>query len=386
MCKEKNTNRSVDRRLPLCLILTAAIILAIANSAAAEEQEGVLTIRLLPEVTLNGSETSEVKLSQIAELAGPERQVASIGEHVVASKLSASSSTLIRAWKISEELSAAGVDVTKIVFKGSAGCRLRTVVPQVQDEPAKNTLSSDPLRVSAKAITLETKLRKLICDQLKSLPAASRVQITFNPTVQPILELTEPAYTFNITPKDHDGPCVGLVGFDVELSKSGQKPKIVSVLAQVEVEAPLLAPVRQINSKEELEKNDVEVVWRKIGRDEMKNSYVTDLNVIEGQRAKRIIPAGTPLVAGVLESMPLVKRGQLITVIYRSGGLELRTVGQAQETGCRDQLIMVRNERSGQTFRAKVDRSGIVLVEAPAAMAEVSLAEADVKAYEGSRP
>jgi flagella basal body P-ring formation protein FlgA len=101
--------------------------------------------------------------------------------------------------------------------------------------------------------------------------------------------------------------------------------------------------------------------WREITN--FTGKLITDAEALIDQQAKRMIPPGTLITADMLEPLPLVKRGQLVTVLYNRGGLEIKLVGKVMQNGYRNDVVQVRNERSKEVFRAKVIGAGQVLVE-----------------------
>ena len=61
-----------------------------------------------------------------------------------------------------------------------------------------------------------------------------------------------------------------------------------------------------------------------------------------GQRAKRFIPAGSMVAPDLLESVPLVTRGQLVTLVSVAGTVRIVTTGKALQSGLLGQSISIR--------------------------------------------
>ena len=81
---------------------------------------------------------------------------------------------------------------------------------------------------------------------------------------------------------------------------------------------------------------------------------VTDLASVVGQQARRFVDRGEMLTARDVKPVPLVKRGQLVTVYHRQGGVLIRTVGKALAGGSYGDLIPVKNEGSRRWFDATI--------------------------------
>lgn len=90
---------------------------------------------------------------------------------------------------------------------------------------------------------------------------------------------------------------------------------------------------------------------------------------VVGQAAKRPLRAGAPLFAYDLKKPVLVKKGELVTVVYALPGIELTTQGQAQADAGKGDTISILNTRSRRTIEARVTGPGTVSASAPAAIA-----------------
>ena len=353
-------------------VITGAVLNAAIIAYAADQGES-LVIRLLPEVTLD---TPVVTLAQICEISGPPRQQEALRAVVVGDEKSARSDFTVRSWKISELLAASGYDLNKIVFRGSARCQVKIVRAESSHDPATGSIPSRLAQTDGPA-SLATHIRRTVGQHLKDLPAETQVKINFNPTPGSLLTLTDPPYTFRIRRARGSNDWLGQLGFNVEVWKDQQVVKRELIPVEVEARAPMVVAARAINSKATLGTQDAERTWQTLQRSDGK--FVTDVDSLLGQRAKRMIPAGTVITPDMIEPQPLAKRGQLVTVLCRQGGLELKTTGMAMETGFKDALIRVRNERSKQTYRGRLIRPGVVLVEPrPTATASDARAESEV--------
>jgi flagella basal body P-ring formation protein FlgA len=65
-----------------------------------------------------------------------------------------------------------------------------------------------------------------------------------------------------------------------------------------------------------------------------------------GQEAVEDLRPGTIMTAQLVNPVPLVKSGQLVTVNLRRGSVQLREVARALEQGSLGQTIRVRNENT----------------------------------------
>lgn len=94
-------------------------------------------------------------------------------------------------------------------------------------------------------------------------------------------------------------------------------------------------------------------------------TLVTSAADLVGQSARRPLRAHTPLSTADVRKPVMVKRGELVTVIYAMDGIELSAQGQALADAGKGDPVPVLNTRSRRTIEARVIGSGLVAVTAP---------------------
>lgn len=87
-----------------------------------------------------------------------------------------------------------------------------------------------------------------------------------------------------------------------------------------------------------------------------------DLELVVGQRARRSLAADQVLRAGDFERVPVVERGDRVTLVLQHGPLVIQTLGKAQETGAAGDWIRVVNVESKREVSGRVDPEGRVHV------------------------
>ncbi len=88
----------------------------------------------------------------------------------------------------------------------------------------------------------------------------------------------------------------------------------------------------------------------------------SDMTLLIGKRAKRRIASGDFISEGDVERIMMVERGARLTVISRSGGVEVKLPGLALESGSRGSTIRVRIGKYRKDIHAMVVSPGMVLV------------------------
>ena len=372
-------NRNVIRTIRQAVAM-AVIVISTTAMAQANDQSARITIRLLSDVTVD---TNTITLGDIADVQGPQGQTNQLSQLVIAKNLLGDTEETIRAWRISRQLGDAGANLAMIDITGSALCRVRIAKqPEMSVAEFRNLATGKSLAlmpVVNGTTSLETKIRGMIHDHLKSLPNNATVEIIFNPTVKSALALTEPTHMFRIQPEKKND-WLGLINFKVDVFKDGKLLQKLTILAKVEAEATILRAKATINARDSITEEDIENVTRKILCHDIR--YITDVTELQHLRSRRMIHAGTDLTHDMFESLPLARRNELVTVVFRNGGLEIRTTGRALETGGLNETISVRNERSRDTFQGRLIEPGVVLVQSGSSIVETALADGS----EVSRP
>lgn len=88
----------------------------------------------------------------------------------------------------------------------------------------------------------------------------------------------------------------------------------------------------------------------------------TDHRLILGKRLKRSVRAQAVINASDVEIPPMIKRGQLVKIIFYQGSLYLTATGVARTDGKLNQIIRVRNANSNKLIQGRVTAPGVVEV------------------------
>jgi len=126
----------------------------------------------------------------------------------------------------------------------------------------------------------------------------------------------------------------------------------------VETEARVLLARRPLRRGEVPQAGDFDVGTRRIPG--LSSGYVTEPALLGTRRLRRSVPAGEPLPADALESLPLVRRGQQVTMVSRAAGIEVRTSAVALADAAAGERLRVRNPASGRLLEGTVLGDGTV--------------------------
>ena len=86
------------------------------------------------------------------------------------------------------------------------------------------------------------------------------------------------------------------------------------------------------------------------------------VEALAGLEVRRAVYRGRPVRAADVGPPTLVRRNALVRLVYRSGGLGIRTEGRALDSGAKGERVRVMNLASRQTVTGVVTRAGRVEV------------------------
>lgn len=141
---------------------------------------------------------------------------------------------------------------------------------------------------------------------------------------------------------------------------AGAKPWKIYVSVRIEVFESIVVANRSMGRGDSLEAGDLRLERRSITA--LTRGYVTDLKRVVGYRLKRAVRPGEVILPGSLEAEKLIKRGQRVTLLARTGGFEVRMAGTAMRDGAAGERIRVRNLSSRRIVEGQVMPDGIVVV------------------------
>lgn len=141
---------------------------------------------------------------------------------------------------------------------------------------------------------------------------------------------------------------------------SGPAPWTLYVPVAVETEVSVLVLRRALARRAAVTLADVEPQVRRLPGTAA--HFISDAARLQGHRLRRALPAGTALTADALAPDILVRRGQQVTLIAETGGVEIRARGQAlTEGGARDR-VRVQNVSSLKVVEGVVESDSVVRV------------------------
>jgi len=132
----------------------------------------------------------------------------------------------------------------------------------------------------------------------------------------------------------------------------------VYVAVRISDVRPVAVLTRSASRGDLLDASMMELQERDVAQ--MPFGYIDTLRAGLGLQLRRAVPAGTALTPNDVEAERLVHRGDIVTVLGRAGGLEVRTSGKAMNDGAQGERVRVQNASSKRIVEGVVSARGVV--------------------------
>lgn len=115
-----------------------------------------------------------------------------------------------------------------------------------------------------------------------------------------------------------------------------------------------MVPVLNQSLKPQDDLSAASVRWEKRPLDSTLHAPVRSEDYLEGKRVRYSLPAGTVLTEDLLVSSPLVRRGDMVTLVYQDEKIRITTQGRSLGAASRGEKIRVINADSKKELMAEV--------------------------------
>lgn len=133
---------------------------------------------------------------------------------------------------------------------------------------------------------------------------------------------------------------------------AGNESWTVYLAATVRVETGVLVATRHLNRGTIPKADDFRITEREISA--LPGGYLTAVTALEEKRLVRSLRPGTVLTPSMLEPLPVVKRGDTVTLLVKRGSLQIRASGKALNDAGEGARIRVRNLSSSRVLDGTV--------------------------------
>ncbi|MFZ5453227.1 MAG: flagellar basal body P-ring formation chaperone FlgA [Thermodesulfobacteriota bacterium] len=181
---------------------------------------------------------------------------------------------------------------------------------------------------------------------------ASEIHIQMYPQEEPVL-LPDKKFSLEVLPPKGQERFLGEVILEMAVLREGRLLKKFKVRGKVTLEQKVVCTSRPVHPKTVIGPQDVHLARRDVTNLSQRDVFTAEKEVIGRTLAKGIGPQEI-LTSRHLSHTPLIKRGELVTVVLNQNGLEITTKGVTREDGFLGRSIRVRNSKSKKEFQAEV--------------------------------
>ena len=154
---------------------------------------------------------------------------------------------------------------------------------------------------------------------------------------------------------------LGRVPALVELIVNGHKVRHIRVTGVVDVYSAVVVASRTMSRGQIIGPEDLELCRMNLA--EAPRGVVSNPDRLVGMRTRGSIGAGEAIEMSWVERTPLIKRGDIVTMIVQTPGLKISTKGRAEQTGYSGGSIRLTNLTTQRTVAGRVSDDGTVVVE-----------------------
>ena len=222
-------------------------------------------------------------------------------------------------------------------------------IPQVRAAQAMNILTKEAIQKSVTAS---------IYSRLGVAAGSDKVQIVFRNLKKRKLPVAGPV-TLSVKAMN-ESKLHGVVRFSIEVLKEKRFVERFSVTTEVRTFEDLVVTTGKIKKHEKISLDKVEL--KRIETTKLRREYFTDIKSLSGYRAKRVVSGKRIITLADLEHVPVINKGDKITIVCQGRGVRVTARGVALRDGVIGEKIPVKNLSGGARLIAQVIDAGKVSV------------------------
>jgi flagella basal body P-ring formation protein FlgA len=178
-------------------------------------------------------------------------------------------------------------------------------------------------------------------------------------TISDALKLPEGAIDYEIiAPKQWEG--WGNVSVSVLARQNDRVLRNFTVRIDVEALAETVVTLHQIENGATISASDLVLQKREITQSS--NRAARKIEDIAGKKARATIKANQSIRTDQVEKVPLIKSGQIVTIIAENEVIKISVAGKARSSGAEGDTVIVQNQNSLKEIPARVINSTTVQI------------------------
>jgi flagella basal body P-ring formation protein FlgA len=157
--------------------------------------------------------------------------------------------------------------------------------------------------------------------------------------------------SFEVVPNQRER-FIGNVGATINFFVDGEKVRTLNVMGKVEVYQNIVHAARAMRQNDVIAPKDIE--FQRINISDGPDRYATHSDQVINKRLLRNVGLHQPISLKDLDKPLVLKRGDMVTIIYTQPGLKLTAKGEAKEDGAVGDSIRIDNINSKKTIYCRV--------------------------------
>jgi flagella basal body P-ring formation protein FlgA len=313
---------------PNAAAAVAVLVLVLLAAATAAGGAGLISLRVYDQVEIAAD---QIQLGKIARIDGDDARLVRELEALVIgrSPLPGKNRSLDRA-DILLRLKQSGIDLARIELQ---------IPPEVQVSRGAVEVGRERIEQIVTAFIQQQFAGKGQTVRIKEIRGAEPVLVSKGSLSHQVAAPRNTALS-------------GSLPLTVTLKVNNEVEKRMMVTAMVEVLVNAVVTTRPLGRLKPIEESDVEV--RPVDVSGLPADYIADLDAVLNKRTRRLLDANTVLRPDLVESQPIVKRGDRVRIIVESAGMRITAVGEVKQNGCLGERISVANLDTNKVIQARV--------------------------------
>ena len=293
------------------------------------------TIHLSRSVVVTGTQITLGQICRVSEL-NSVGQTAWEGA-IVKSAPVAGESVWVTTEEVERALQRNGINVANVVLRGATKCEVSrslqlptSVTPGVLDNDPDGVAIATPSSGGGKDAEAELldQVRRAFAERLGRYGGRSEIRVGL--CGEAAFVRPEREYTTVIRVRG-DRWIGRMIKAEVDVFVGAERVESVPVVVSATVTKQVVVARRTINMKAKVQREDLTTAERTY--DAADEIPTATMDTVVGRQAKRVIAVGQSLGLTDVETVPVIKRGEIVDVFSLAGGVEVRSAGRAMDSG-----------------------------------------------------
>lgn len=157
----------------------------------------------------------------------------------------------------------------------------------------------------------------------------------------------------DVTVRDFDlSPQTGRISAVLSVPSGLNRMKQVSVNARLQALRTVPTLVATLMPGEIIKPEHIE--WQAFEANRVGRSIVQSETDLIGLTVRRTLKPGTMIRSSDVQRALVIKKGAIVTMVFKHGSISLTALGKALESGGQDDIIRLTNHKSGQAVEARI--------------------------------